>query len=413
MEQIQLIPKEILYLIPKYDGEENLLNFFIQKCEYVVTNFRGAGTPAQSAYIYQCISCRLSGKAAVLVSERNDLTNWEQLRALLTQHFGDPRSEQCIKIELESLRIKPQESFVDFCKRVQALKSSLFAKVNLLTDEGIKAARMIIYNDTALNVFLNNLPKDIIRIIRRKEITTLENALSIVMEEENFMTQYNAFNNIAKPKPVPQQQQLVIPNNTNFKFGIPNNAMPRFIPQQPNQFVQNKFNPQNKFVQPSGFKFGNPQNPGFRQNPQPNQSFNKFGFNNFRNQPNSNFKFGIHPQPQPQQNLNRPQNFNNNQAQGFRFGIPLQQRPPQQTDVSMRTARNNYVNDSPDELTFQNDESENIFYSNELQTNNDLYNTDFEQDGYSTDNHVEIQEIQQSPETDQNFYTITEEQTSR
>lgn len=182
-EQIRIIPRDLLCLIPKFNGEPGHLNLYIRKSQYILRSFSIQGNAAQNLYVFHAITSRLEGKAASLLSEREDITTWEQLCALLLQHFGDPRSEECIAITLESLKIKPGESYIDFCSRIQLTKSALLSKVNLIVDEGVKAAKMIIYNNSALNVFLYNLPEDMIRIVRLKGCTTLEAALSVVTEE--------------------------------------------------------------------------------------------------------------------------------------------------------------------------------------------------------------------------------------
>lgn len=141
MNEISLIPKEIQCIIPRFDGDDKLLNLFISKCEYVIKCFSRVNNPTQQTYVFHCITSRLVGKAAILVSERENVTTWEGLKDLLVQHFGDPRSEACIAIELENIRIKQGESYIDFCHRIQNVRSSLISKVNLLADEGIKAAK--------------------------------------------------------------------------------------------------------------------------------------------------------------------------------------------------------------------------------------------------------------------------------
>lgn len=371
MEQIKIIPKEVLCIVPKYDGDEKLLNFFISKCEYVIKAFHVEGNLAQNLYVFHCITSKLTGKAASLLSDYQDLTSWVGLKAILTQHFGDPRSEECIAIELEGLKIKQGESFIQFCHRIQNVKSSLFAKINLIGDQGVKAAKMIIYNNTAMNVFLFNLPEDMIRIVRLKGCFTLESALSIVTEEVNFIQQYNAKNN--KPKPN-TSNQTNLPNalrpigneirpsfnqpmQSNFKFGIPHNQGP--VGFRPNFNVV----PQNRFPAPQGFRYGTPQNIPQRQfNHSPMQQQMRPPFQN------GGYKFGI-----PQQT-------------GFRFGIPNQQLPspyqpkfglqnqqqpapkPQHvdTDVSMRTApvRQNMITNE----LFYNDEP----YQNDYYTDHDI-----------------------------------------
>lgn len=124
MEGIIPIPKEISCVIPQFDGDQKLLSLFVSKCEYVIARFRGHENPAQDLYVYHTITSKLRGKAAVLISERRDIETWTQLKEALTQHFGDPRSEECIAIELENLKINNGESHTDFCGRIQHVKST-------------------------------------------------------------------------------------------------------------------------------------------------------------------------------------------------------------------------------------------------------------------------------------------------
>lgn len=337
------IPNETLSIIPKYDGEENLLNLFISKCEYVVSGSKIQGNTAQNLYLFHAVSSKLTGRAATLLSDHPNITSYEGLKDLLTQHFGDPRSEECIAIELETLKLRQSETYIQFCHRIQNIRSSLFAKVNRLTDEGIKAAKMIIYNNTALNVFLYNLPEDMIRIVRLKGCSNLENALSIVTEEVNFKFQYDAKNKLLKQNSVQLTNQQnsqnalrslpaaqgfkpafnSVPNN-NFKFGIPQNNFKFGIPQNQGGFRPNFYQP-NRFASPTqGFRFGAPQylpQRNFGQAPAQRAPFQ-----------HGAYKFGI---PQQQGFQNQPQ------PNQYKFGMPQQQvQAPrlQDSDVTMRTA---------------------------------------------------------------------------
>lgn len=383
MEQIRTIPNELLCIIPKFEGDGGLLNLFIKKAQYLYAAFTPEGaTPAQKTYVFHAISSRLSGRAAILLSEREDINNWERLQEILIQHFGDPRSEECIAIELEQIKIKHGESYIELCHRIQHTRSTLFSKVNLLTDEGVKAAKMIVYNSLALNVFLFNLTEDLIRIVRLKGCTNLETALSIVTEEINFLNQYQAKNKARQPSAaqafrpqLPSNPALVFTPNTTPKFGIPQ--------------VQNKFN-----MPYQNFKFGIPQQQqpqqqhqpqGFRFTPQHQPTGFRFNPNSA---PSQNFRFGI-PRPQLNNFGNTSQGyrppFQNNfnrpppgfvPQQNFKFGIPNHPlQPPkhmQNTDVSMRTARplrQNMLTGPTDAV-----ENENMFYNNELiETSPDQY----------------------------------------
>lgn len=363
---IQLIPKEIQSIIPKFDGDDKLLNLFISKCEYVIRNFRGDNNPAQQTYLFHCITSKLVGKAAVLISERENISSWESLKELFIQHFGDPRSEACINIELENLKIKQGESYIDFCHRIQNVRSSLISKVNLLTDEGIKAAKIIIYNNTALNVFLYNLPEDLIKFVRLNKCETLENALSVVTEEINFQTRYNIRNKLKNTtnnnsNNHQNQSNNNKPNLTSpiqYKFGIPNN----------NQGFKHGFKP--NFT--SNQRFAN--NP---QGPKPNNT----------NQPNQ--KALVHqPQQIPRTMNNYKQSgfFKPNPNQHFKFGIGNQQ-PKYNTDVSMRTVRNNMMTDDP--LEFESDNNYEDIYALDDENLDDYNQLNYTDDNEPTNFSIE------------------------
>lgn len=337
MEQITLIPSEFLKLIPLFGGDKRQLNLYIRKCEYVIDRFKGS--EAQNLYVMHCVMSRLVDNAAVLISEREDIISWLDFKNLLIQHFGDPRNEECIAIELENLKIKSHESYLDFCNRIQSVRSTLISKVNRISNEEIKQSKIIIYNNTALNVFLYNLPEYMVRIVRLKTPDTLEKALSIVLEEVNFQEQYSAKNKSFTSNNIPKNSQgfsnfknnfnLPIPQNknNNFKFGVPHY----------NQGQQSQRFAMPPKPMPQGYK------PNFNANPQ-------FGYrpnfnNNFNQQKMTPQQFGQSTQKFGNQQLNQfgytpPQQF------GYRPSFNFGYRPtqPQNAEVSMRTAPRPKIN---------------------------------------------------------------------
>lgn len=346
-------------------------------------------------YVFHVVSSKLIGKAAHLISERPDIESWAELKSVLTQHFGDPRSEECIAIQLETLKINSNESYLDFCNRIQQVKSTLFAKVNQITDDHIRRSKITIYDNMALNVFLYNLPEDLIRIVRLKGTNTLEDALSIVLEEVNFKFQYESRNRMLRPLVHKQSPQPSAINsnpyiekfglkpflttspqqNQGFRFGIPNQIRPH-VQHQPNFGNQN-------------FKFGIPTS---------NQIRPQFG------QPNNQPKFIIPQVPQGyrpsfgqgQQPFRPPVNPPNQ----FKFGIPPTHQNNQKfnTDVTMRTAL----------------PTRNQAHHNELQVYSPCQTDDYSYYNQGADDtyYYETYEGQEIPievsndETDQNFHQI-------
>lgn len=351
-EELTAIPREILNLIPVFGGDKRQLNFFLRKSEYVIDRYRGH--EAQNLYVYHSITSRLKDEAAALLSEREDICSWSDLKSLLIQHFGDPRTEQCINIELESMKIKPGESYLDFCSRIQTVRSLLISKVNVIDDVDLKRAKTIIYNNTSLNVFLYNLPENLIRIVRLKSPSTLEDALGVVLEEVNFHDQYNMRNKIYNTgnssKPI-----FSVPQGQSFKFGIGPQHSGFKIPFVPQNNSSQKLN-----FTPQPYKMPTqsiPQNFGYRPQlgyrPPQLGNLQQFGYrpSQLGINPQLGYRpqFGLNPQPgyRPQFGTNQNQQ---QQPTGYKPNFPVAPpnfgyRPPQvlkphfqSSDVTMRTA---------------------------------------------------------------------------
>lgn len=329
--------RDMIKLIPEFDGNTKILSLFLRKCEYVIRQFQGVA--ARNEFIMQAITSKVVGRAAALISERGEFDSYDVFKDLLIQHFGDHRSEDCVAIELESLKIKPNESYLDFCSRIQDVRAILISKINTNDDNQpeVKRAKIIIHNNTSLNVFLYNLPEHMVRIIRLKKPSTLEAALQYVMEEVNFHEQYNIRSKMFNPKPFSQAvtsaPKFGIPIQTPAQF----NFRPTFGPQAPPQnFTRPQFGYRPPFQQfgykPPTQQFGyKPTIPQLGYRPPVQQ----FGYRppqpqGFRPQSGH---FGYH-RPQPQGLRPQPAQFGHQQPkpQGYRPPVPFT------NDVTMRTA---------------------------------------------------------------------------
>lgn len=387
MTTIRIIPSEMLKLIPLFGGDKRKLNLFLRKSEYIINKYRGHGED-QDEYVMHSITSRLIDEAANLVSEREDIQTWGQLRELLIQHFGDPRSEQCIAIELETIKIKNNENYLEFCNRIQAIRSVLISKVNQLPDEEIKRSKKTIYNHTSLNVFLYNLPENLVRVVRLKMPDTLERALEIVLEEVDFHEQFTQRSKMGLNFNKPQAQSLP---SAPFRFGATQSTPTPALGFRPGQFTPPRYN----FGIPNNYQQGVPQfkNQGFRFNgPQ------QFGY-----KPQLTPQGGMRPQQfgtqmQPYRTSQQPQQFGMRpQPLGYRpqFNQPqFGYRPPQafakpisneNTDVSMRTA----APAKPQQQGFRLNEielDENQFYEqyypNPYEYQDNYYYNCYEPEGY-------------------------------
>ncbi|KAL0830147.1 hypothetical protein ABMA28_003604 [Loxostege sticticalis] len=123
--KVNVIHQELVKIIPFFVGYYRHLNLFIRKCEFILAQY--PGDENQNLYNMHVMTRRLTGKAAGLVSVREDINSFAELKQLFNQHFGDP-----------SLSIRPKEKCLDFCSRIQRIRSNLIAKVNLIEDATLK-----------------------------------------------------------------------------------------------------------------------------------------------------------------------------------------------------------------------------------------------------------------------------------
>lgn len=388
---IEQIPKEIIQLIPLYNGDKRQLNLYLRKCQYVLDRYKGSHE--QNLYVYNVLTSRLRDDAAALLSEREDIVTWSAFKDLLIQHFGDPRSEACINIELESLKIKSGESYLEFCNRIQSVRSLLMSKVNMIEDTDLKSAKTIIYNNTALNVFLYNLPENMVRIVRLKAPSSLEAALSIVLEEVNFLEQYNTRNRIygqsssfgSKLVMTPAGYKPLLPNNITtpkFNFGIPQNKFNQPQGQLPNALTSRPkpgYLPQSQqfgYRPPQQFGYRPPQQFGYRP-PQP------FGYRppqqlGYRPPP----QFGYKPLQPQQFGYKSPNNSNTPQ---------ILKPQTQTTDVSMRTAQPKSNVPQGFNLNELSADDYEPYYNNYYSNYDDDYYGDSNEINYHDETHVDYE----------------------
>lgn len=312
MENIERIPSEVIASIPIFDGDTRMLPLFIKKCNSVLETF--GGSQAQNGYIYYIITGRLAGQAAYLIGER-EIDNWTQLKQLLNQHFGDPRSVACLAMELENIKIRSNENFVDFCHRIQQLRSVLFSKIDeTINDVSIRTIQKNIYTDKSLNVFIFNLPYKLAESVQGTA-NTLEEALKIVLEKQNFRSIY--FN---KAETFPNRSFRPNYNRFNNNFASSRNSVGQqlssaFAPNSSN----NAFDSRNRASYSGQFK---------------NNNYNRQNYNQLQNASRAPFP-------------RRPTNFTHGQQYDARAHVPhaAQNLPvSNNTDVTMRTASSRRIN---------------------------------------------------------------------
>lgn len=153
---------EIFSLIPEYDGDQILLNTFINACNCA----HRMCIEEQRIFLTLHIKNKLSGKAAQLINSR-DVQTWVEIRHLLTVHFGDSRDLTSLIQDLQRIHQLPNESPLTFVSRLQTHNAKMYACIqqqNLSEEQ--KTAQEQLIESMSLNTLLTGLEPKLGQIIR-------------------------------------------------------------------------------------------------------------------------------------------------------------------------------------------------------------------------------------------------------
>lgn len=250
--------------IPKFDGDTHVLEIFIDSCDFLINTYKNvndANDPINN-FLVKAILGKLSGRAQYLIGSRQELNTWTQIKDTLRSTFGDNRNLDCLVQDLIILRPLRNESPVNFGSRIQDARSLIFSKLKSIStySDAERVLHVKNYSELSLKTYIRGLSGRLQDIIRLRNPKDLEEAISFIIEEENFayannqsrqMSQLHMVNkSIPKPShnfyyqnPTPSRQ-----NNSSFQHFPTGPVQMRPHPNPPQQ----KF-PTNKQV------FGSPQ----------------------------------------------------------------------------------------------------------------------------------------------------------
>lgn len=177
--------------IPEFDGNEFALYPFIEQSNRLLNQFNNADDENLSTYLLGLITSKFKGRALAFIGSRCDLTTWNQIRNALINCFDDHRNIDCLVNDINSATPLPRETLLEFSNRLQMLRGKIATKLKAIpiTDMPLaaKEIRYAHYDQMALNTFIKNLhPFNLQMAIRLRNPTTLEQAQTFLIQEENF-----------------------------------------------------------------------------------------------------------------------------------------------------------------------------------------------------------------------------------
>lgn len=381
--------------IPTFNGDQKTVGIFITAAQATIDRLKKPSDEVFNATLFQAIRNKLVGQAQAIVATNPHIT-WEQIKEEIRRRFGDQRTENTLTTELLTLTQQRNEKPLEFGERCKDLRDLILSKIAVIETPAILMYKTTMFNDIALQTFLKGTNPELSRILRCKSPKTLEEALRMTTEEENYLYVRNHFttsNNVQRniPRPIPRPPQ-VIRNQPIFTQPMTYsnfNAVPRqpnYFPnyfqsnQTPNQF-SNNFQP-NQFQRP-------PWNHRF-----PNQSL----FNNNQNfqSPFNNRNTNVF-KPNPNKILPKPTPMDVSSNNTRRMNTSLNARRPFQPKPAP----------TPEELYYQENQSyPEEYYENETTENYAPYYENGNYNGYYEDMYENFEkELQET--------TVQEVQTDR
>lgn len=217
---------EYLNCVPQFDGNPNELYRYLNICEGFIKKFYKQNDPTcfENIYLINCLISKLSGNAKIIVSIQNCDT-WDCLKATLTRNFADQRDETCLNRDLVMLRQQPNEKAYQFYDNVLHLLNLLCSYIDIheLT-EPAKLLKRTLYNDLALKTFLAGLREPLGTTIRCMRPKDLNEALQLVIQEDNIHYFQNLTNKNANYRQPVQNFKPQTPQNHRQPFNVPFNA---------------------------------------------------------------------------------------------------------------------------------------------------------------------------------------------
>lgn len=123
----ELFPiRDLIKLIPKFSGDRAQLRVYINKCSELWSFVKDG---VDQARFITVLKNNLSGEAALLLLDEDELEDWESIRSLLNQNFNsDPNHSNNIAL-MQSMKQNRNESVEDFCGRIKTILVTLKSSI--------------------------------------------------------------------------------------------------------------------------------------------------------------------------------------------------------------------------------------------------------------------------------------------
>lgn len=176
-----------LVILPNFDGNSNDLHDFLNIATTLFTYYydNTNHTCIQNILLFRGILSKLTGRAKEVVSIYG-CENWQDVKTVLIQNFGDQRDENSLTRDLVNLK-QNNETPLQFYEKCMSILNALCNYIDLHNDNVvIKNSKKDFFRKQTLTTFLAGLKEPLGSTIRAMRPTNLAVAMQFIQEENNI-----------------------------------------------------------------------------------------------------------------------------------------------------------------------------------------------------------------------------------
>lgn len=187
----------LMKFIKSFDGDKHKLSPFIKNCENAIS----LASDSQKELLFKFILSQLEGKAELACSLKV-FENWQDLKSFLKTTFGETKHRDHLLLDLQNCKYKASETVSQYSLRLETYLTRLQTDIAHSTkDSSELKGRIANTEDLALHTFLLGLPNHISSIVRCRNPSTLNDAISLAIQEEK-MYNYMQTTKTIEPRPI-------------------------------------------------------------------------------------------------------------------------------------------------------------------------------------------------------------------
>lgn len=166
-------------MLIRFDGTRSLLFEFIDNCDTALSNVNDTNKPI----LFSIIRTKLTGRAREVTRNR-EIPNWEFLKNHLLELYSDRRTQAQWQLELNSCKQRFNEDVSTYGTRIENCYTKCINSLSTTLSTDARKACVDLFKNQALNVFITGLTKDLSLLVKAQKPDSLEDAISIALNEE-------------------------------------------------------------------------------------------------------------------------------------------------------------------------------------------------------------------------------------